>query len=85
MRSSAQENALWLDRCVCHVPEERLPSEDSPYSFGAPVRCRMWMLFAASTRLSPALLNDFADCFATLPTPLGVEKGRRVASYVQGR
>ena len=43
----------------------------------------MWVLSAALTILSPTLLNDFADRFATLLTTQGVEKGGRVASYAQ--
>jgi hypothetical protein len=42
----------------------------------------MWLRFATLMRLSLALLNDFADRFATLATIQGVEKGGRVTSYV---
>jgi len=33
--------------------------------------------------ISSSGLNDFADRFATLPAPRGVEKGGRVAIYGQ--
>ena len=40
MRSSAHESMLWMDKCACHVPEERLPSEESvTYYFEESVRC----------------------------------------------
>ncbi len=47
----------------------RMPDVDAPHRFDGTI--------------SYSELSDFADRFATLPAPRGVEKGGRVAVYAQ--
>jgi hypothetical protein len=84
--SSAHENKPWLDKYAGYAPEElSLPEGSMAYFLKESVR-RVPDVDASrrfDETISYSELNDFADRFATLPTPRGVEKGGKVTCYAQ--
>jgi hypothetical protein len=84
--SSVHQNKPWSDKCAGCAPQDlSLPETNMTYFFEESVRrvpdvgapCRF------DETISYSEVNDFAERFATLSAPRGVEKGGKVTCFAQ--